>query len=165
VTHDVAPPLDAPDTGRPRAATICAGLWFAACAAGAFGLVAAMLDGTALRANLEAAALEADPGASAHLVDEGVRTTILVVLGAVALLLVCTLAGAVLLLRRRRWARWLLLATGLLTVVAADLAQSIVTGGVDLDRIGFLIQLGLVLPALVTLFLRPTRTWLRGPDA
>src|SRR5687768_7844489 len=98
VTRDLAPPVPAPDAQRPRAATISAVLWFAACAAGVFGLVAVMMDGTALRANLKAAALEADPSASAQLVDDGVRTTILFVLGVVALLLVATLAGTVLLL-------------------------------------------------------------------
>ena len=163
VTSDVAPPVHPPEPQRPPATTISAVLWFAACAAGAFGLVSAMMDGAALRASLEAAALETDPSASAQLVDESVRTTILVVLGVVVLLIVGTLIGTALLLRRRSWARWLLLTTGLLTVVAADLTQIVVSGGVDLDRIGFLVQLGLVIPALVTLFLRSTRAWLTAP--
>jgi hypothetical protein len=144
---------------------VSAVLWFTACAAGGFGLLAAVMDGTALRAKLEAAATEADPTASAQLVDDGIDTTILLVLGVVALLLVGTLVGTALLLWRRRGSRWLLLATGLLTLASGLIAQSVVTGGVDLDRIGFLAQIGLVVPALVTLFLRSTRAWLRGRGA
>jgi hypothetical protein len=162
LTSELAPPVRTPEPPRPRAAAISAVLWFAACAAGGFGLLAAMMDGAALRAKLEAAAAEADPTASAQRVDSGVDTTILLVLGVVALLVVVTLVGAALLLRKPRWSRWLLLVTGLMTLAAGAVAQSVVTGGVDLDRIGFLVQVGLVVPALVTLFLRSTRAWLRG---
>jgi hypothetical protein len=162
LTSGLALPVRTPEPPRPAAAVVSVVLWFAACAAGGFGLLAAMMDGAALRAKLAAAATEADPTAPAQLVDDGVDTTILLVLGGVALLVVVTLVGTALLLRRRRWSRWLLLGTGLLTLAAGDVAQSVVTGGVDLDRIGFLVQLGLVVLALVTLFLRSTRAWLRG---
>jgi hypothetical protein len=165
LTSDLAPPVRTPEPPRPGAAVVSAVLWFATCAAGGFGVLAAMADGTALRAKLEAAATEADPTASAQLVDDGVDTTVLLVLGTVALLVVVTLAGAALLLRKGRWCRPLLLGTGLLTLVAGGVAQSVVAGGVDLDRIGFLVQLGLAVPALVTLFLRSNRAWLGGRGA
>jgi hypothetical protein len=152
----------APAPERPAAALAAAVLWFGACAAGVFALLAAMMDGDALRAELTAAATEADPAASAELVRDGVRTTILLVLGVEALLVVVTLVGAALLLRGRPSSRWLLLAAGLLTLVAGVVAQSVVAGGVDLDRIGFVAQLGLVVAATIALVLRPTRTWLRG---
>ena len=67
-------------------------------------------------------------------------------------------------LRRRPWARWLLLATGLVTLVAADVAQSTVAGGNELDRIGLVAQAGLVVLALVLLFTPSSRRWLRGSD-
>jgi len=162
LTSSLAPPLHTAVPDRPAAAAISAALWFAACAAGCFALLATMMDGDALRARLTAAATEADPGASADLVRNGVRTTILLVLGVEALLVVGTLAGAALLLRGRAWSRWLLLAAGLLTLVAGVVAQSVVAGGVDLDRIGFLAQAGLVVAAAVALVLRPTRAWLRA---
>jgi hypothetical protein len=165
LTSDLAPPVRTPEPPRPGAAVVSAVLWFATCAAGGFGVLAAMADGTALRAKLEAAATEADPTASAQLVDDGVDTTVLLVLGTVALLVVVTLAGAALLLREGRWSHPLLLGTGLLTLVAGGVAQSVVAGGVDLDRIGFLVQLGLAVPALVTLFLRSNRAWLGGRGA
>jgi glucan phosphoethanolaminetransferase (alkaline phosphatase superfamily) len=154
--------MRARQTERPRAAVVSAVLWFASCAAGVFALVATMMDGDALRAKLTAAATETDPAASAELIRDGVRTTILLVLGLEAMLVVLTLVGTLLLLRRRAWSRWLLLGTGLLTLFVADVAQSVVTGGVDLDRIALLVQLCLVVAAVIALFLRPTRTWLRG---
>jgi hypothetical protein len=162
LSSTLAPPLHTAGPDRPAAAVVSAVLWFAACAAGGFALLATMMDGDALRTRLTAAATEADPSASADLVRNGVRTTILLVLGVEALLVVGTLAGAALLLGGRAWSRWLLLAAGLLTVVAGVVAQSVVDGGVDLDRIGFLAQVGLVAAAAVTLLLRPTRVWLRA---
>jgi hypothetical protein len=44
-------------------------------------------------------------------------------------------------------------------------AQDLVTGGSDLDRIAFLAQAALALLALGTLFLPSLRAWLRNPGS
>ena len=51
------------------------------------------------------------------------------------------------------------------TGVAADVAQDLVTGGSDLDRIAFLAQAALAMLALGTLFLPSLRAWLRNPGS
>jgi hypothetical protein len=97
-------------------------------------------------------------------IDDAVLATVLVVLGAVAALVVLAVVWTALLLRRRSWARWLLLVTGLLMLLVGDVALSVVTGGADLDRIGLLAQMVLVVPAMGLLLVRSTRAWL-GRDA
>ena len=161
LTSDIPRPLADPEPPRPRTATAAAVLWLGACAAGAVGVGAALADGGALRDRLAATARESDPTATAELVDDGVSATLLLVLGGVALLALVALAAVLLFLRRRRWTWWLLLAVGPLTAVAADVAQSVVSGGADVDRTAFLVQLALVLPALVALLLPATRRWVR----
>ncbi len=140
---------------------LAAGLWFAACTAGALGVVTALLDHDALRSTLSETALANDPTAGADLVDAGVRATIALILGSVTLLVAVSLVWTVLVLRRHSWARWLLLVTGALSLAAADVAQSVVLGGADLDRIAFVVQAGLILLAAVVLFTKPSRAWLR----
>jgi hypothetical protein len=145
--------------------TVSAVLWSLACIAGVAGIVFALADGDALRAKLRDAALESRPDATADTLADGVRVTVLLVLGAVALLVLLAALGVRLTLRRRSWARWLLLVVGVLTLLAADLAQDVVSGGRDADRIAFVVQAGLVVAALVALFLRSSRSWLRGSPA
>jgi hypothetical protein len=164
LTSDLPPPARSPEAAAPTALRISAALWFAACAAGLFGLLAALTDGAALRERLTATATAQDPAVSAAVVDDGVRATILLVLGVVTLLTVLDLACTALILRRRSWARWVLGVTGLLTLFAVDVTQSVVTGGVDLDRFGFLTQAGFVLLGLIPLFAPSTGSWLRGAD-
>ncbi|SFF04495.1 hypothetical protein SAMN05216574_108104 [Blastococcus tunisiensis] len=164
MTSDLAPPVARPQPPRPRALRLSAGFWFAACLAGVIALVATMLDGDALRADLTATATADNPSSSLATIEDGVRITILVVLGAVTLLVVSTLVWTVLLLRRRSWARWALLVTGVLTLFAVDVAQSLVAGGGRVDRIAFVAQAGLVALGLITLWARSTRTWLRARE-
>jgi hypothetical protein len=154
------PPV-AETPSRPRAVRGAATLWFAASVAGLFGVVMALADGDGLRERLTATAYETDPAATADAVGDAVRMTILVVLGTVVGLTVLGLVWTALLLRRRSWARWALLVTGLVTLFAADLAQSLVTGGPDLDRLGLLAQLCAVVVATGLLLARSTRAWLR----
>lgn len=165
LTSDLAPPVSRTPPPRPRALRVSATLWFAACAAGVVALLATMVDGEALRANLTATATTDNPAATPEEIADGVRLTILVVLGAVTLMVVSTVTWTALVLRRRSWARRVLLGTGLLTLFAVDVAQSLVTGGADLDRVAFIVQAGLVGLGLITLFARSTRTWLRARDA
>jgi hypothetical protein len=146
---------------RPVAVRLSVTLWSAVCAAGLWGLLAMLADGDALRARLTATATAAEPTTSAATISDGVRVTILVVLGAGVALTVLLLAGAVLLLRRQAWVRWPLAVLGLLALFAAGVAQSVASGGVDLDRIGFITQAGLVVLALIPLCARSTGRWLR----
>jgi hypothetical protein len=148
----------------PRAVRASSWLWFAACAAGALGGLAALADGNALRDRLSAAARATDPAATAAAIDDAVLATVLVVLGTVAALVVLAVVWTAFLLRRRPWARWLLLVTGLLMLFAGDVALSLVTGGANLDRIGLLAQMALVVPAMGLLLARSSRAWL-GRDA
>lgn len=162
---DLAPPVGIPAPPRPRALTVSAVLWCLACLAGAAGIALALADGDALREKLRAAALESRPDAAEDTLADAVRVTQLLVLGAVALLVLVALLGVRLALRRRSWSRWLLLVVGVLTLLAADLAQDMVSGGRDADRVLFLVQAGLVVAALVPLFLPSSRGWLRGGPA
>jgi hypothetical protein len=159
-----APPVRAVESPRPRALRLSVVLWLSACVAGLVGAAAAVADGEALRDRLTDTAQAVDPDATTAAVDDAVRMTILLVLGSVVTLALITTVWTVLVHLRRSWARWTLLGTGLLTLVTADVAQSTVTGGNDLDRIVLLAQAGLVLVALVLLFTRSSRRWLRGLD-
>lgn len=165
VTTRLAPPARPVRPPRPWALRLSAAAWLLAAAAGAGGIAAALLDGDALRRKLAAEATDADPGLAADAVQDGVTATTAVVLGSVAVVALLGVVGTAVLLRRRPLARWLLLLTGALTLVADDVAQSVVAGGSDVDRIAFLAQAGLVLVALVALFWRSTGRWLRPrPD-
>ena len=144
---------------------VVAGLWFAVAATGVLGVVAALLDGDALRADLAATARASDPSATTAVIDDAVTATLATVLGAVVLLAVLTTVWTALLLGRRSWPRWLLLFTGLLSLVGADLGQSMTAVGAGLDRGLFIVQAVLILPALVLLFIRPTRAWVRPEPA
>jgi hypothetical protein len=161
VAGDLSQPIGLPEATRPLAVRISAWFWFAACAAGALGGLAALADGNALRDRLSAAARASDPAATAAAIDDAVLATVLVVLGTVATLVVLALVWTAFLLRRRAWARWLLLVTGLLMLFVGDVALSLVTGGADLDRIGLLAQMVLVVPAMGLLVARSSRAWLR----
>jgi hypothetical protein len=161
VGADVPRPPVAETPSRPRAVRGAAALWFVASAAGLFGVAMALADGDGLRDRLAATAHDTDPAATAEAVGDAVSMTILVVLGTVVGLAVLGLVWTAMLLRRRSWARWALLLTGLVTLFAADLAQSLVTGGPDLDRLSLLVQLCAVVVATGLLLARSTRAWLR----
>ena len=165
VVSRAAAPAPLVEPAQPIAVQAAAGLWFAACLAGLVGLGAALLDHDALWGALTDTATANDPAASAALVGAGVRATVVLVLGSVAALVVLQLIGTALLLRRRSAGRWILLITGVLSVAAADVAQSVVAGGTDIDRIAFLAQAGLVVLAGIALCTRSVRSWLRRPAA
>lgn len=149
---------------RPLAVRASAALFLAASAAGLFAIVAAMVDGDALWNTLTVIATESNPTASAASISESVRVTILLVLGTAAGLALVTLLATFLLLRRRAWSRWLLLGGGVLSLLVADLGQSLVAGSRDWDRLGFVVQATLIVPALVLLLFRSSRRWPR-PDS
>jgi hypothetical protein len=146
----------------PLALRVSAALWFASCAAGILGVTAAGLDDAALQERLTATAQAQDPAASAGVVTDGVRTTITLVTGIPALVVLLTFTGIALLLRGRVAGRWVLALTAPLGIAVAAATQSVVAGGVDLDRIGLLAQAGLLVLALLSLFARPVRSWARS---
>ena len=129
-----------------------------------FGVLAALVDGGALRDRLSASASAADPAATEEAVRAAVTMTVLVVLGAVVTLAVLTLVWTLKLLRRKSWARTMLLITGLVTLFTADVGQGLVTGGAEVDRFLLLAQLPLVIVATGLLLARSSRAWLRGED-
>ncbi|MGY1638281.1 hypothetical protein ACI78V_16675 [Geodermatophilus sp. SYSU D00742] len=165
-TSDVAPPsLDRATPARPGSVQATVALWCAGCLAALTGVVAALLDATALRDRLTATATADDPTAPADVVTEGVRATIAVVSGGVTLVVLLSLVWVVLLLRGRSWARWALLATALPSLVVLDVAQSLVAGDVDVDRLALLAAGGLFVLALLPLLARSSRAFFRGDRA
>jgi hypothetical protein len=134
LTSDLAPPLGRAVAARPGSLRLLGWLWGAGAAAVATGLAAALADGDALRERLTATATAADPAAAPDLVADGVAATIALVTGSVAVLVLVGLGTVALVLRGRSWARWALLAVTLPTLLALDVAQSVVAGGTDVDR-------------------------------
>ena len=162
LTSDIAPPAPQVVPRAPGTVRGAAWCWVAATLAGLAALGAAALDLAGLRQRLVDSAATADPAADPELLREGADTTVLAVLGPLAVLVVLGLACLVLYLRRRSvWWR-VLLVLGLLTVVVDVLAQDLVSGGPEVDRIATIAQGGLVVLALVLLLLRPSRRWTRG---
>jgi hypothetical protein len=163
VTSDLAAPVGPAAPARPGTVRATVALWWAGAAAALTGLAAALLDSTALRERLTATATAADPTATPELVADGVRATVGLVLGGVALVVLVSLVWVELVRRRRSWARWALLVTAVPVLLALDVAQSIVTGASDVDRIALLVAGGLFVLALVPLLGRSARAWFRSP--
>ena len=161
LTNAPPPPAPEPQPAPPRAVRLAAALWWAGCLAGVVGIVTALLDRDALERKLTATVRESDPTASGDVVADGVRATIAVVLGSTGLLVLVSLVWMGLVLRRRGWARWALLATALLLLLAVDVTQDMVAGGADVDRGAVLVQGGLVVLACAALLARSARAWFR----
>ncbi|SDM85376.1 hypothetical protein SAMN05660642_03444 [Geodermatophilus siccatus] len=157
VTSDIAPPL--PRSRPPRPATVRAAvaLWWAGCLAAVTGISAALLDLGALRDRLAVLATAEDPAAPADLVTDGVRATIALVLGGVGALVAVSLVWTALVLRGSGWARWALVLTVVPAVLVLDVAQTVVTGGADLDRWALVAAAVLCVLAVVPLFSRSAR--------
>jgi hypothetical protein len=161
VTSDLAPPIPRPRPRRPATVRATAALWWAGCLAALTGISAALLDLSGLRDRLAVLATAEDPTASADLVADGVEATIALVLGAVAAVVAVSLVWTALLRRGRGWAGWALLLTAVVAVLALDVAQSVVTGGADLDRWALVAAAGLYVLALVPLLGRSARAFYR----
>ena len=162
VTSDLAPPIPRPRPPRPATVRATAALWWAGCLAAVTGISAALLDLGALRDRLSVLATAEDPTAPADLVADGVHATIALVLGGVTALVAVSLVWTALLRRGRGWARWALLLTAVPTVLALDVAKTVVAGGADLDRWALLAAAGLFLVALVPLLSRSARASFRS---
>jgi hypothetical protein len=161
-TSDIAPPIGRVQPEVPGTVRATAALWWAGCLAALTGLGAALLDSEALRARLTETATAADPAASADLVADGVRATMVLVLASVAALVAVSLVWVALLLRARSWARWALLLTAAPTLLALDVAQSVVAGDADTDRLALVVAAGLFVVALVPLLSRSARAFARN---
>jgi hypothetical protein len=157
VTSDIAPPL--PRSRPPRPATVRAAvaLWWAGCLAAVTGISAALLDLGTLRDRLAVLATAEDPAAPADLVTDGVRATLALVLGGVGALVAVSLVWTALVLRGSGWARWALVLTVVPTVLALDVARTVVAGGADLDRWALVAAAALCVLAVVPLFSRSAR--------
>ncbi|MBB3086331.1 hypothetical protein FHR93_004564 [Geodermatophilus sabuli] len=165
-TSDIAPPpLGRRTPPRPAGVQATVALWCAGCLAALTGVVAALLDSTALRNRLVATATADDPAAPAGVVADGVSATIAVVTGGVTLVVLLSLVWVLLLLRGRSWARWALLATILPALVVLDVAQSLVAGDADVDRMALLAAGGLFVLALLPLLTRSSRASSRSDRA
>jgi hypothetical protein len=164
LTSDVVPPwLRSGQDARPRLLPAIAAVVDAAVTAELAAMLAMAADVSPLRERLTATATKGDPSASAELVRSGVRTTLLLVFGTQSVLAALLLIGVALFLRRLRWARWALFGTALVTLAVVALAQDVVAGGRDLDRLAFLVEGGLLVLTLALLLSRRIGTWLRAP--
>ncbi|MGY5883057.1 hypothetical protein [Modestobacter lacusdianchii] len=162
-SSDLAPPAPYVVPPAPGTVRAAAWTWCAATLAALVALAAAALDLADLRQRLVDSAATADPAAEEELLREGADTTVLAVLGPLAVLTLLGVLCLVLYLRRRSgWARGLLV-LGVLTIVLDVLAQDLLTGGPEVDRIAAIAQGGLVALALVLLLLPASRTWSREP--
>ncbi|NEK60123.1 hypothetical protein GCU56_19890 [Geodermatophilus sabuli] len=162
VTSDIALPIGRTPRVAPASVRAAAGLWWTGCAAVVVGIVAAFLDRAALEARLSATATADDPTASAELVADGVRATMAVVAGSVTVLVLVSTVFLLLVVRGRSWARWALLVAVLPTVLALDIAQSVVAGGSDVDRWALVAGAGAFVVALLPLLARSARHFARG---
>lgn len=163
LTSDVVPPwLRTDEQARPRAVPAVAFLLLAAVAAGLAAMAAMAADGAGLRDRLTGAATKGAPSASEALVRSGVRTTLLSTFGLQSILALLLLVMVALFLRRQRWARWTLLGTALVTLGVAALAQDVVAGGRDLDRLAFLVEGALLVLGMAALCSRRVGAWLRS---
>jgi hypothetical protein len=161
LTSSLAPPLTPAVPPRPRAVRASGLLCWAGVLAATAGLLTLLLDRAALDARLTATATAGDPAASAADVADAVAATIAMVVGAVALVSALVAAGTALALRRRAWARWVLLALLLPTLLVLDLAQSTAAGDADLDRIALVAAAALFVLVPLPLFSRSARAWFR----
>jgi hypothetical protein len=161
LTTSLAPPLTPAVPPRPRAVRLSGLLCWAAVLATGVGLLALLLDRAALDARLAATATAGDPGASATQVSDAVAATIAMMVGAVGLVAAVMAAGTALALRRRSWARWLLAALLLPTLLVLDVAQSTAAGDADLDRVALVVAAALFLLVPVPLLTRSARAWFR----
>jgi uncharacterized membrane protein len=142
-----------------RAAAWC---WGASTVAGGVALVAAVLDLAEVRRRLVDAAAAADPGTAEDLLRQGADTAVVAVLGSLTVLVVLGLVALLLHLRRRKaWTR-VLMVLGLLTAGVDVLAQDLLGGGPEVDRVAVLAQGGFVVAALVLLLFPSARTWSRS---
>ncbi|WP_299959502.1 hypothetical protein [uncultured Modestobacter sp.] len=162
-SSDLAPPTPYVVPPAPRTVRAAAWTWCAATLAGLVALGTAALDLADLRQRLVDSAGAADPTAEEDLLREGADTTVLAVLGPLAALTVLGALCLVLYLRRRSgWGRGLLV-LGVLTSVVDVLAQDLLAGGPEIDRIAAIAQGGLIAVAVVLLLLPASRAWSHEP--
>jgi hypothetical protein len=161
VTSSLPPPAPRVAPRRPGAVRLSAWCWGASVLAGCVALGAAALDLAGIRQRLQDAGAAADPSASADLLRSGADTTVAGVLVGIAALVVLTVVCLLLFLRRARW-RGGLVTLGVLTIGVDVLAQDLLAGGPEVDRGAALVQAGLVVLAVVLLFLPASRAWARG---
>ena len=160
VTSSLRPPAPRSRPPVPGALRLSALAWLGSCLAGLLGLAAVAADLDTVRDRLVATAQEDDPSLSAELAREGVETTLTAAGAASAALVVLVALCLLLLLRGRSAARWALAVAGVLTLLAVDLGQGLVTGAVPVARVAFLGQGALVVVGLLALVLpRSSRRW------
>jgi hypothetical protein len=164
LTSTLPPPAPRAAPRRPPSVRASAWCWGLSALAGALALAAAAADLTGVRQRTAEAGAVADPTAGAELLRSGADIAVAGVLGALAALLVLTLACLAVFLRFRAGWRGALAVLGLLTLAADVLAQDLLAGGPELDRSAVLVQGGLVVLALVLLLWPTSRDRVRHPS-
>jgi hypothetical protein len=161
VTSDLAPPTRPARARVPGSLRVSAWLWIAGFGAGLYALGVAMANRDGWHRALTEQARADQPDATADLVRSGVDLTILLAVAGNGVLIVVAAVCLARALRPGPVARWLLTGAGLLTLVVVLVDQGLVERGAGVARTAFLVQGGLVVLALLTLFSRSSRTWFR----
>ena len=162
-THDRrstdAPPVAAVNPRRvPTVMRTSLGLWIASFLAGLVGMALSFRNLPELRAGLEEIAQQRQPDVEAGVVDDAVSVLLYGALGGIVFLIFIQVFLAVLMGKRRNWARVLLTVVAVLSLPVLLLTRDIVS-----RQAGWTLALEalLMLAALVTMFLPAANSWFR----
>ena len=162
-THDRrstdAPPVAAVNPRRvPTVMRTSLGLWLASFLAGLVGMALSFRNLPELRAGLEEIAQQRQPDVEAGVVDDAVSVLLYGALGGIVFLIFIQVFLAVLMGKRRNWARVLLTVVAVLSLPVLLLTRDIVS-----RQAGWTLALEalLMLAALVTMFLPAANSWFR----
>ena len=134
------------------------GLWLASFLAGLVGMALSFRNLPELRAGLEEIAQQRQPDVEAGVVDDAVSVLLYGALGGIVFLIFIQVFLAVLMGKRRNWARVLLTVVAVLSLPVLLLTRDIVS-----RQAGWTLALEalLMLAALVTMFLPAANSWFR----
>ncbi len=158
VTGD-APPVAAVNPRRvPTVMRTSLGLWIASFLAGLVGMALSFRNLPELRAGLEEIAQQRQPNTEAGVVDDAVSILLYGALGGIVFLISIQVFLAVLMGKRRNWARVLLTVVAVLSLPVLLLTRDIVTRQAGWTLV---LEAFLMLAALVTMFLPAANSWFR----
>jgi len=162
-THDRrstdAPPVAAVNPRRvPTVMRTSLRLWIASFLAGLVGMALSFTNLAELRAGLEEIAQQRQPNTEAGVVDDAVSILLYGALGGIVFLISIQVFLAVLIGKRRNWARVLLTVVAVLSLPVLLLTRDIVTRQAGWTLV---LEALLMLAALVTMFLPAANSWFR----
>jgi hypothetical protein len=133
-------------------------LWIASFLAGLVGMALSFTNLSELRAGLEEIAQQRQPDAETGVVDDAVSILLYGALGGIVFLISIQVFLAVLMGKRRNWARVLLTVVAVLSLPMLLLTRDIVNPQAGWTLV---LEAFLMLAALVTMFLPAANSWFR----